>query len=191
MLVEGILPEKRASPVRARAIEDLPEPDSPTRPRISPPRTSSPIFLWPRGGASREEPAAAISDFDLGGREKAWSRGLSWTRRRSGRGTAATSCARVGMARSAEDRRPPAPARQAAALQDGDPVGDARHKRKIVGNVERGNARLLAQSREQFQDTRAGDDVECGGRLVEEDESGWQPKAVAMTTRCFSPPEIS
>ena len=48
------------------------------------------------------------------------------------------------MARRAEDVGRRRLLDQAAALQDRDPVGDTRHKCKIVGNIERGNARLPA-----------------------------------------------
>src|SRR6478609_5050203 len=135
-----------------------------------------PDLFCGRGRRVAEEPAAAILDFDLGGREKDLVARLVMDKATFRSGHGVYKCARVGMARSAEDVGRRRLLDQATALQNRDPVRDARHKRKIVGNVERGNARLPAQSREQFEDTRAGDDVECRGRLVEEDDVGLATK---------------
>jgi len=80
--------------------------------------------------------------------------------------------ARVFMRRFLED-----PIRRrflddAALLQDGDPVGNARNQGKIMRDVQCGHARLGPQPAKQLEDARACDDVERGCRFVEHDQLG-------------------
>ena len=78
-----------------------------------------------------------------------------------------------------------------AAIEDRDPVGDARNQRKIVRDVERGDAGLACAVREQVEDTRAGDDVERRGRLVEDDAFGLAGEGGGDDDALLSPPETS
>jgi len=116
-------------------------------------------------------------DHDIGGGENDLARRLVMDKAAFRSGHGVRKGARVGMARRAEDVGRRRLLDQAAARQDRDPVGDARHQCKIVRNIQRGNARLPAQSREQFEDARA---VMTSSAVVGSSKrmtSGWQPKA--------------
>ena len=56
-----------------------------------------------------------------------------------------------------------------------------------MSSSDRLNARLhLAQ---QIEDLRLDRHVERGGRLVGDDQGGWQASAIAISTRCRMPPD--
>ena len=127
-----------------------------------------------RGPAARPEQALAlVADAMFVGAQQflvaaAWSVDQPTLRPRHG----GDQAARIVVRRRAEDRSAGASSTIAPCSQDGDPIGDARDQREVVRDIERGDAGLRAQAAEQLEDARAGDDVERGRRLVEDDELG-------------------
>ena len=78
----------------------------------------------------------------------------------------------------------------AAAIHDGDAVGEMGDDRDVVRDEEIGDAEIVAQVGQQIDDRRLHRDVERRHRLVADDEPGPVASARAMPTRCFSPPLI-
>ena len=99
--------------------------------------------------------------------------------------------ASVGVAGPGEDLVRRILLDDAAAVDHGDPVGDAGDQREVVRDVERGDARLLLQLGEEPQDLLRGDDVERRRGLVEEDALGVRGEgrgdddALLLTARCL------
>jgi hypothetical protein len=69
------------------------------------------------------------------------------------------------------------------------PVGAFGGQRQIVGDKQHGGTRLAAQDIEQVENALLHRDVEGAGGLIGNDQSGCRAMAMAISTRCFIPPE--
>ena len=58
----------------------------------------------------------------------------------------------------------------------------------VMGDEEHRDAGILLEVLEQVHDLRLHADVEGGGRLIQDQQSGSSASAVAMTTRWRCPP---
>ena len=79
--------------------------------------------------------------------------------------------ARVGMRHGAEQGGGLALLDHLAVLHDGDAVGHVGHHREVVGDHQEARAVLLRQFLQEVEDHRLGGDVQCGGRLVGDQEA--------------------
>ena len=64
----------------------------------------------------------------------------------------------------------------AAEVHHGDAVGDMLHHRQIVRDENHGELHLAREVAEEVQNLRLDGDVECGDRLVGDDELGLDGK---------------
>ena len=157
----------------ARPSVVLPEPDSPTTPRVWPSRTvtvtPSTALTWPT--VRRRRPALIGNqtlkvlhlDDARGGRVE-WSRGAFRLRGEEAR--------RVGVGRAGEHlgRRPGID--DLALEHHGDTVGHLADDAEVMGDEEHGHAEPALQLLEEREDLRLDGDVESGGRLVGDEEVG-------------------
>ena len=142
-----MLPANRAKPVSARAIEDLPEPDSPTRPRISRLANARDRPPW-SPAAERHGTAWRCRNGPRSGSPKA-----ERNRRACHEPAGARAAAPPGPARASQPARglrkmsvAGASSTIAATLDDRHPVGDPRDQCEVVRDVERGDAGLVASA---------------------------------------------
>ena len=161
------------SRITQRPTVDLPEPDSPTRPSVSPrPIVKRDVVGRLHLAAAPEEAAALVGLAQVLDLEARFGRRRELLRRRRhqrrARPRAGASCSRAAGCAA---RRRAGPLLDAdAVLQHGDPVGDLGHDAEIVRDEEDGRAVLLPQRVDQLQDLRLGRHVERRRRLVGDDE---------------------
>ncbi len=76
-----------------------------------------------------------------------------------------------------------------AAVHHDHLVGDVGDHAHVVGDDEHGGVELVAGETQQVEDFGLHGHVERGGRLVGQNQPGFSTSAMAMTMRCFWPPE--
>ena len=79
---------------------------------------------------------------------------------------------RVGMLRRAEEAGGFVLLGHAAAVHDDDPITDLRHDAEVVGHEDDGHSEVAGDALEQLEDLRLDHHVECGRRLVGDDDVG-------------------
>ena len=178
-----------------RPSVDLPEPDSPTMPRVSPRRSSRLTPSTARTGSRR--PAAeqaALGRIVLGQvtdleqrRSAGRGRGAGGTVRPGMRAAGAAGCRRAAARRSTS--RTGTGLDDPAVMHDHHPVGDVGDHAEIVGDQQEPHPGLAQEIAQELQDLRLDGDVECRGRLVGDQQRGALASAMAIITRCRCPPE--
>lgn len=76
-----------------------------------------------------------------------------------------------------------------AAVHDDHLVGDVRDHAHVVGDDEHGGVELVTGEAQQVENFGLHGHVEGSGRLVARIRPGFSTNAMAMTMRCFWPPE--
>ena len=116
------------------------------------------------------------------------------SRRDASCGRRARRTARAGARASASPRWARRPGR--ALLQQHHAIADLPGELQVVRGHEQRQAALVGEAAQQLRDFDLVVEIECGGRLVEDEQpalgvscssSNWA-SALAITTRCFSPP---
>ncbi len=157
----------------ARPSVVLPEPLSPTTPRVSPARSAIEARLtaltWPT--VRRRKPRLDREpDLERVGLEHG--RGVGWDRVGAAGGLGGEQHPGVGVLGGGEERAGRAGLDDAAGLHHRDAVGDAADDAEIVGDEEHRHALGLLDVGEERQDLGLDGDVESGGRLVGDQHVG-------------------
>ena len=76
-----------------------------------------------------------------------------------------------------------------AAVHDDHLVGDVRDHAHVVGDDEHGGVELVTGEAQQVENFGLHGHVEGSGGLVGQNQAGVQHQRMAMTMRCFWPPE--
>ena len=197
-------------------VVDLPQPDSPTRPSVSPRPTVKLIPSTARNGAAA---AALPLRSTLSSTPPPW-RGYSLTRSSTtingslagmvrttdagavtfGKQAAQVDAVarrrphqllRVGVGRRLEDRRRRGGLDHLAVLHHHHPVAVGGGQAQIVGDEDGRHAALAGEVDDQIHDRLLRGHVEAGGGLVGDQELRAAAKARAMTIRWHMPPESS
>jgi hypothetical protein len=78
-----------------------------------------------------------------------------------------------------------------ALVHHRDAVGHAGDDGEVMGDEQEGHVFLGHEVFQEVEDLCLGGDVERGGWLIRDQETGWSAMAAAMQTRCRWPPESS
>ena len=76
-------------------------------------------------------------------------------------------------------------------IHDHDPVADVLDDAEVMGDENISQVKLLLQAAEEVDDLCLDGNVQCGYRLVADDDLRSMERARAMFTRCLWPPENS
>ncbi len=162
-------------PSTTRATVDLPEPDSPTRPRVSPGAICSVTSSSARHGVSAAAEThcdAAQVDVGLGrvgfGPRIGFRRHVVHGEARHG----GQQPLRVVVAGAQQHVLDGAVLDDLAAVHDGDAVGEVGDHAHVVRDDENAHVVLGGQSPQQIQDLGLHGDVERGGGLVGDEQAG-------------------
>jgi hypothetical protein len=60
---------------------------------------------------------------------------------------------------------------------------------EVMGDHDQSGVGLRDERLEQLEDLRLDGDIECGGGLVGDQQTGSQARAMAIRTRCRMPPD--
>ena len=167
-------PSEEISRRIARPSVVLPEPDSPTTPRVSPLRSSmltpSTALMWPT--TLRSTPRL-IGNQTLRSSVRTTIGAVRIERRRLLLRLGGEQLPRVGMCCGCREHALDRPVLDDLALRHhADLVGDLAHDAEVVGDEQHRHAEAGLELLQQLQDLRLHRDVERGGRLVGDQEIG-------------------
>ncbi len=157
----------------AKPSELLPEPDSPTRPSVSPALSASDTCSTARTVPARlRNSPPRPAKCTLSGPARRISSVLCGAGGGGGRGDGGEQQLGVFGLRAGEELLHRRGLDDLPGAHDGDAVGDLPHHRQIVGDEQHRHAALFLQPLEQGKDLPLQRDVERGGRLVGDQQLG-------------------